>query len=103
MQNNLNRAKQFLPFDALKGFREILQRVDNIKEDKKDFFDDFFDELNDKLKQINKGDKVIIEHYYNLEYIETIGIVKKIDIINKYIYISDSKIFFDSIIDIKLL
>ena len=26
MQNNLDRAKQFLPFDALKGFRKALEK-----------------------------------------------------------------------------
>lgn len=28
MQNNIERAKQFMPFDALKGFREMLHFVE---------------------------------------------------------------------------
>ena len=30
MQNNLDRAKQFLPFDALKGFRKALEEKEKI-------------------------------------------------------------------------
>ena len=47
MQNNIDRAVQFMPFDALKGFREALEQVEKFTEDKKEFCDDY-----DNLKRI---------------------------------------------------
>ena len=93
-----NRAKEFMPFDALKGFKEALKKVEKIKENKKELSEDIFSELNDKLKTLKKGDYVILEHFNDMNYIKTKGIVKKVDYINKVIYVGNSKIFFDDII-----
>ncbi len=93
-----NRAKEFMPFDALKGFKEALKKVEKIKEDKKELSEDIFSELNDKVKTLKKGDYVILEHFNDMDYIKTKGIVKKVDYINKVIYVDNSKIFFDDII-----
>lgn len=101
MQNNLDRAKQFLPFDALKGFRKALEEKEKIIENKKSLDDDYFKELDLKIRNLKVGMNVCIKYYYDLEYIETIGIIKRIDINNKYIYVLNTKIDFDNILDIK--
>ena len=103
MPNNINRAVQFLPFDALNGFRESLKEIDKLIEEKKEFNDDFLYEIDNKLQNIKKGDKVLIRYYYNFEYIETVGTIKKIDSVYRFIYLLDSKISFDDIIDINLI
>ena len=54
MQNNLDRAKQFLPFDALKGFRKALEEKEKIYENKKDLSDDYFNNLDIKIKNVLK-------------------------------------------------
>lgn len=102
MQNNLDRAKQFLPFDALKGFRKALEEKEKIVENKKSLDDDYFKELDIKIKNLKRGMNIRIKYYNELEYIETIGIIKKIDMNNKYIYILNSKIDFDNILDIEI-
>ena len=79
MQNNLDRAKQFLPFDALKGFRKALEEKEKIYENKKDLSDDYFHNLDIKIKNVKKDMNVRIKYYHDLEYIETTGVVKKID------------------------
>ena len=100
MQNNDFRAKQFMPFDSLKGFYEMIRYEEKIKNDKKTLSEDSLSYLNEQLNQINKGDIVSIEYYYNEDYIRTNGSIKKIDKINKCIYILNSKINFDDILNI---
>lgn len=100
MQNNIDRAVQFMPFDALNGFREALEQVEKFTEDKKEFCDDYFDNLNIKINSLKVGDKVLIKHYYELEYIETISVIKRIDKVYKKIYLVNSIIEIDDIIDI---
>jgi hypothetical protein len=105
MQNNtkLDRAKQFLPFDALKGYREAIAMVEKQFEEKKELSLDLEERLNEKISQIKKGDNVTVKYYYDLEYIETTGKVKKIDEVYKNITLLNTTISFDDIIDIDLI
>ncbi len=100
MQNNINRASQFQPFDSLKGFKEALSKMEENKEEKKYLNDDLYQKLNNRLQELKIGDDITIEYYNNLEYIKTIGKLKKIDYHNKIIYVANSKISLNDIIDI---
>ena len=102
MQNK-DRAKIFMPFDALAGFREGLEQVCKKYNSKKSISEEMENELNEKLKNIKKGDKVRITYYYNIDYSEIIGNIKKIDKINREIVLDSSKINFDDILDITLI
>lgn len=99
----VDRAKLFLPFDALKGLQEHLRRVEKIKEDKLVLSSDINDDLNNKFNNLKVGDNILIKYYYNLEYIESSGILKKIDYNNRNIYLMNSVINIDDIVDIKIL
>ncbi len=101
MQSNLNRAKQFLPFDSLKGFYELIEKEEKQKDDKKELSEDNLNDINKTILSIKKIDNVLIKHYHNVNYIETIGKVKKIDKANKIICLNNSKILFDDIIKIE--
>ncbi len=101
MQSNLNRAKQFLPFDSLKGFYELIEKEEKLKDNKKELSEDTLSDINKTILSINKNDNVLIKHYHNENYIETIGKVRKIDEVNKVIYLDNTKIAFDDVIDIK--
>ena len=83
MQNNDFRAKQFMPFDSLKGFYDMIRYQEINKKNKKELLDDSYNYLNEQIKTINKGDIVTINYYHNINYINTTDTVKKIDNINK--------------------
>lgn len=101
MQNDLDRARQFLPFDALKGFRESLEKMEILSENKKILSYDSEEELNNKFLTLDVGNRVLVKYYYQFDYIETYGIIKKIDTIYKKLYLNSCYISFDDIIDIK--
>lgn len=101
MQSNLNRAKQFLPFNSLAGFYELIEKEEKTKENKKELSEDILYNINKTILKINKSDSILIKHYHNENYIETIGNVRKIDEVNKTIYLDNTKISFDDVIDIK--
>lgn len=103
MQSRLDRAKQFLPFDALNGFRDALKEVESEYIDKLELLDDMEEIINQKILELEVFDKVILKYYCNNNYIETTDYVIKIDKKNRYIYLENSKIFFDDIISINIL
>lgn len=99
----VDRAKLFLPFDALKGLQEHLRMVEKCVEDKVILSDDFYDALNNKFNSLRVGDNILIKYYYNLEYIESSGVIKKIDYNNKNIYLMNSVINVDDIVDMQIM
>lgn len=103
MQSKVDRAKQFLPFDALKGFREMLNKVEKQKIDKKEFSKDFLDILNDKLKSLKKGMNIKVTYFFDSNYIETCGVIKKIDSTNKTLILLNTVINFDDIMEIEII
>lgn len=92
-----NRAKIFMPFDAFGGLREAIKREELRHENK--FID--VEPIDKTLKRFRVGETVKISYYYNFEYISFIGQIKYINFINRIITISNSKINFDDIDEIK--
>lgn len=95
-----NRAKQFAPFDALKGFREALKEKEKIKIDKKELSDDRSKEINDLLKDMKEGMLITIVYYSDGEYIQLTGIIVKIEKQKRCMQIAETTIHFDDIYDI---
>ena len=104
MQNkNLDRAKQFLPFEALKGFKEAIKMIENKGDTKKELSEDNKNDINNILKKLDKGNKVKVKYYYLTEYIEVISNFLKIDEINKVLYLKNTKINIEDIITINII
>lgn len=96
-----DRARQFLPFDALKGFREALKEKERIKVAKIELSEDEEVIISNRLTQVKKGMIVKIVHYSNQEYIETTGMVSKIDLVYHKLTIVKLDIFFNDILKIE--
>ena len=50
-----DRARQFLPFDALKGFKQAIKEREKIKVDKIELSEEMANVISYKLRQIKKG------------------------------------------------
>ena len=105
MQTMLDSAKQFLSFDSLKGYGNLLskKRYDTTKESKKILYDDSYNELDNIFKKINKNMLIRIKYYNDDQYIESTGRVKKIDLYRRKIYFLRSIIDMDNIIEIDII
>ena len=96
-----DRARQFLPFDALKGFKEAIKERQKINVEKPVLSEEMAIELSYKLNQVKKGMIVKIVHYDNEEYIETFGMVSEFSEVFNYLKIVKKKILFENILDIQ--
>ena len=82
-----DRARQFLPFDALKGFKQAIKEREKIKVDKIELSEEMANVISYKLRQVKKGMIIKVIHYIDNEYIETNGIVSEFDETFKYLKI----------------
>ncbi len=105
MQNRLDRAKQFLSFDALTGYKDIINNTNfkNNRDKIKVLSDDRNDDIDKVIRRINKNFLIRIKYYDGDNYIESSGRVKKIDVVRRKIYFLRSVVDIDNIIDIEII
>lgn len=99
--NRLDRAKQFMPFDALSGLRDALRERERIVVPKKDLSEEMKEELDWKLRQIHLNDIITVVYFQNGEYLKVTGMVSGIDPYSRTLRIVNTRVTFDDIADIK--
>lgn len=91
------RAKQFMPFSALKGFEAALREKERIVVPHAELSEEQKDELDFRLREIEAGDMITIIYFQAGEYIKKTGLVSKIDTSARYIQVVNTKIAFGDI------
>ena len=95
-----NRAKQFMSFNPLSEYMELIRQRERIIVPKKDLCNESAEELDFKLRQVKVGMIVKVVYYFVDEYISVSGMVSKIDLDERYLTIVKEKIPIDDIIEI---
>lgn len=97
------RAKQFLPFSAVKGLEEALMKKEKEFLKKQEISEERAMVLNEKIHKLNKKSTVTVTYYENGENIIKNGQVTSMNFIFKTLEIDDTSINLDDIIDIRLV
>ena len=102
MMNRQDRAKQFMPFDALKGLQEELRKREERRSriDKKILSDEMAEKLSADLLKLRKNARVRLVFYRNGHYRDMEGDVVEVNYTYHYIKMGNEKIFFDDIYEI---
>jgi len=99
-----DRAKQFAPFDALKGLQEAL-RLKEYKHEriaKADIDEEIVNKISDNIKKLEKKTIVKIEYYFDGYYKQYEGTVK-VDLINQEVIMGTIKIPLDDLVDLDII
>ena len=94
------RAKQFMPFAALKGYPEALQKKEKIVVPKVELSEDYQEELNRILLQVKVNDMITVTYFQKDDYLKGTGMVSKIDKSARFLQIVHTKIPLDDIYQI---
>lgn len=96
-----DRAKQFAPFDALKGLQDALRLKEYEHERglKGDIQEEKIAEISKTLLEIQKNEMVKLTYFFDGYYKEITG-KAKVDIINQEIKVDNIKVNFSDIFDI---
>ena len=85
-----DRARQFLPFDALKGFSDAIKEKEIECVEKKELLDEQIEEICNKINELEKDNKVEITYYKNRQYTKMKGKVQKINYTKKKIVLYEN-------------
>lgn len=99
----LDRAKQFMPFDALKGFNEALREKEKVYDRRVVLAEDKVDEINKILSSIKINDYIEITYYSDGKYNVNRLKVKKLAFKVNKLYINDKVIYFKDLKDVKII
>ena len=100
-----DRAKQFMPFDAMKGLQEALRDREerHLRTQKRDISEEAQERNSYVISQIIRPTKVEIECYYNFHDVTLTGTVTRVYISGKYLLLNDERIYFDDIYSIRII
>lgn len=95
-----DRAKQFMPFAALKGYTEALRKKEKIIVPRAELSEEYRENLDWKLREIKKNDVITVIYFYKGEYLKVTGVVSRLDTTFRMLKIVNTKIAFENIYDI---
>ena len=95
-----DRAKQFMPFAALKGLPDALALKEKITVPKIELSEEMAQILDQEMHKLSKGSVATVVYFHKDEYIQITGMVARIDETGRILQIVNTKIPFDDILDI---
>lgn len=98
-----NRAKQFMPFAALKGYEAALREKEKIIVEKIELSEEMKDELDRKIRDIHRNDMVKVVYFHDEEYLEITGLVSRLDADARILKVVNTKINFVDIYQLEKL
>ena len=101
MLSRMNRAKQFLPFDAVSGLQKALREKEIEYVNKAELSEEQIEQISSILTMIKDGENIKVVYYVDNQHREIYGKVKKVNTVKKSIIINDFEIFFTDIFTIK--
>lgn len=96
------RAKQFMPFAALRGLPDALAAKEKVLVPKIELSPEMAEELDRRMHLIAKGKMVTVIYFSKGEYIKITGLVARIDETSHILQIVNTKIPFADILQVEL-
>ena len=94
--NRADRAKQFAPFDALRGLREALAKKEeeHERQEKRELSEEEQAAIEQALVEIARGDEAEAVCFEDGKYVKVVGTVVRVDTNFRYLQIGEGKIAF---------
>lgn len=73
------RARQFMPFAALRGYYELVHQTERVPERRRDLSQEDRERLSRKLACLRKGSMATVTFYDGDAYVSVTGVVARID------------------------
>lgn len=98
-----DRAAQFMPFAALRGYYDLLRTKERVPEPRHELTEEEARELSAVAREVRRGDVVCAVYYDGDAYVERTGCVARIDLILRTITIVDATIPLDDLRDLAIV
>ena len=99
------RAKIFIPFEPLRGFRQALRERERAQlvQPRADLTENQMEELSREMAALAPGDMARVTHYVDDHYEETVGCVTKVSASDSLLHLVGRPLRFDAIRELERL
>ena len=99
------RAKQFMPFAAVSGLAQALERKERelSRVEKKEPTEERARKINRRLNEIGKGSETAVTYFAQGEYLTVSGAVEAVDKVERVLTVGGVKVPFDDLYDIEII
>ncbi len=94
------KGSQYMPFDALEGYREEISKRSIVYIEKPLISSDMAEEINRKMVLLKRGDMISFKYYNKGSITHLTGEIKKLDVINRRITVKKVIVNFKDILEI---
>ena len=96
------RAKQFLPYDSVKGLQEALREREerHARVEKHGLGEEEQEELNCALRRLRKGDTIRLTYYRAFHDVEAVGTVTAVNFAHRFLCLNGEKVLFEDVYSI---
>ena len=101
--SNVERARQFMPFAALRGFEEMIQRQTREVTPRRVLSEEEAMRLSKTLSRLEKGSVVRVTYYEEDSYLTLDGMISELDLTLRFLRIVKKRIELDDIFDISIV
>ena len=91
------RAKIFVPFDPLRGFRAALAERERVSVPEVDLTEEDALVLSSRLSRLSKGSMVAVTYYDGGAYRRVEGCVSRIDLVARELVVVDTRVPLDAV------
>ena len=98
-----DRARQFMPFAALKGYYDLVQSRERVEEPFHVLTEEEALALSQAVARLKKGVMVRVVHYEEGAYVATCGVLSQIDTVFRNLTVIKRRIEFDAVRSIEVL
>jgi hypothetical protein len=98
-----SRAKQFMPFAALKGYYDLIKDAEKTVEPRHELNEDDALRLSQTVAKLARGSVVRVTYYEDDGYITKDGAITSMDFAIRRLWLVHKEIAFDDIANIELL
>ena len=95
-----DRAKQFMPFAALRGYEDALREKEKVVVEKIELSEERKVELDLKLRQVRRNDMITVVYFHDNEYLKVTGMVSRMDTDARILKVVHTKIAFEDLYDL---
>ena len=98
-----DRAAQFMPFAALRGYYELVHAQERVVEPRHELTEEEARELSETIYRVHRGQIVRAVHYDRDAYVTREGVVTRIDPVAHELTVVTTRIRFEDLLEIEAL
>lgn len=98
-----DRAAQFMPFAALRGYYELVRQQERVKEPRHELTDEEAATLSSTISQLRRGQMVRVTYYDCDAYTTLTGCVARIDLVQRELTVVRTVIALDDIRELSVV